>query len=228
MRKTDLDALYQILDGYEQRRDRKISLAELSRTHSPRWGCCFFYEKGEYREESGAPRIVRVESYPRLEAKTDMYSQLILHRGTIAGVFTGGGNHRLSLLRKHIGTAMMNRMQISCESWEDEQFNASVRKLEHPLEVRVSEVISRMEVLMISFEDNDIEKQALRYIQKNAVALLSNWQKEVLDPPSPDWMGKFCSNVLVRDSGLWNTNGVMQRYDSSFIPKFKKIIEQSK
>lgn len=222
MRKRDLDTLYRMLEDYEEKAVNRIALSELSRTSLPLGGCCLYWEPGEKRGDPAKQRIVRVESYPLGKDKDEMYSQLIKHRGTIAGAYKGGGNHRESILRHHIGTALMNKNQDFCDSWEEERANAAVRKKEHPLESIVSSVISQMQVLIIPVKNPDANK--LKFVEQNLIALLSNWGKEAIDPPSPGWLGHYCSNVLVRGSGLWNTNGVMLKYDRQFLAVMSAIL----
>ncbi|NLO21913.1 MAG: hypothetical protein GX119_07915 [Syntrophomonadaceae bacterium] len=223
MRKRNLDTLYQLLENYEERVAQRIALGELNRKLLPPGGCCFYWEPGENRQDKGKQRIVRVESYPLEDAKRSMYSQLIKHRGTIAGTFKGGGDHRQSLLRHHIGTALINKNREFCDTWEGETANAAVRKKEHLLETMVSRVSIQMEVLVIPFKNIDAIK--LKYIEQNLIALLSNWGKKALDPPSSEWLGHYCGNVLVRDSGLWNTNGVMLKYDPQLISLLSVMLD---
>jgi hypothetical protein len=54
-------------------------------------------------------------------------------------------------------------------------------------------------------------------IERNAIALLSNYGKAVIDPPSPDWLGRHCDRERVRISGLWNNNHVDEAYDPGFL-----------
>ncbi|KUG03474.1 hypothetical protein ASZ90_019110 [hydrocarbon metagenome] len=227
MRKRDLDALYRILDWYEHREGNRIYIGEISRKTLPAKGWCFFYEKGECRQKTSEPRIVRVESYSEQDEKISIYNQLLTHRGNIAGVYSGGGNHRRSFLRKHIGTAIMNKLARSCTTWEEDQVNASTRKTEHWLESLVSEVTGSMEVLVVPIDNNRDMGRIAKYIEKNAIALLSNFNKDPVDSPSSDWLGSRCSNPLVRGSGVWNSNGVMYQYDQHFLEVFKRIVRGS-
>lgn len=222
MRKRDLDTLYGLLEDYEERAGRRIALSELSRKLLPQGGCCLYWDPEEKRQETFKQRIVRVECYPPED--DNMLSQLLKHRGTIAGTYKGGGNHRQSLLRHHIGTALINKNQESYDTWEGDQANAAIRKKEHPLETMVSRVSSQMQVLVIPVKNHDNVK--LKYIEQNLIALLSNWGKKAIDPPSPGWLGHYCSNILVRDSGLWNTNGVMLHYEQQFLWLMSAILQQ--
>lgn len=174
------------------------------------------------------PRIVRVESNLKQKEDATLHSQLLKHRGNIAGPYMGGGDHRQSLLRKYIGSALMNKYNKYCNTWEEPKANTVIRKLEHWLEMEISKHIQKMQVLVIPIEsgNEEIKKLAL-YIEENIIALLSNFYKYPIDSPSPEWLGRYCQNNLVQISGLWNTHGVMKRYDRGFLQWFEKIIIHS-
>jgi len=64
------------------------------------------------------------------------------------------------------------------------------------------------------------------YIERNSIALLSNYQKPPLDPPSAEWRGYRCDRERVRLSGLWNQNHVNEPYDPVFLQTLEALIEQ--
>ncbi len=225
MRKRDLDVLYRTLDWYEHRKGKRIALGKVSRDLLPVRGWCFFFENGEYRQNMSIPRIVRVESHCALDDKMSVYNQILKHRGNIAGAYMGGGNHRRSFLRKHIGTAIMNKLARYCETWEEDRAKASIRRAEHWLETMVSSATSSMEVLVVPIENIGDMDITAKYIEQNMIALLSNFNEDPVDSPSLDWLGNFCSNALVRGSGLWNSNGVMLQYDHNSLKIFQRLME---
>lgn len=66
-----------------------------------------------------------------------------------------------------------------------------------------------MPFLWLAIEDEASPDSLRGYIERNAIALLSNFGKEPrLDPPSAKWLGNFCKNERVRRSGLWNDRHV--------------------
>ncbi len=203
-------------------------MGEVRRNLIPERGWCFFFEKGEYRNDTSISRVVRVENHRSQDTKMSIYSQLLKHRGNKAGAYSGGGNHRLSLLRNHIGVSIMSNLALPCKTWEEGKANRTIRREEHWLETMVSETVSSMEVLVVPTEDGREWDRITKYVAQNAIALLSNFNKYPIDSPSPDWLGNFCTNALVRESGLWNTNGVMLKYDHRFLEIFRKIVCESK
>ncbi len=65
--------------------------------------------------------------------------------------------------------------------------------------------------------DDEPGPQSLRgFIERNAIALLSNYGKLPIDPPSDSWLGSYCTREKVRTSGLWNSNHVDESYDPAF------------
>lgn len=64
-------------------------------------------------------------------------------------------------------------------------------------------------------------------IEANAIALLSNFNRQPVDRPSDEWLGLHCTNTLVREAGLWNSNHVMDNYDSGFLDKMKNLVRKS-
>ena len=75
--------------------------------------------------------------------------------------------------------------------------------------------------------DDEPGTESLRgYIERNAIALLSNFDKEPLDPPSNGWLGHSCNRERVRKSGLWNQEHVKEAYDPAFLSHFDRLISE--
>jgi hypothetical protein len=79
-------------------------------TAADRWpsdGVYFFFEDGETRTDARTPRVVRVGTHALTEqSRTTLWARLRQHRGTLAGQNPGGGDHRGSIFRMHVGTAL--------------------------------------------------------------------------------------------------------------------------
>ena len=65
---------------------------------------------------------------------------------------------------------------------------------------------------------------SLDYIERNAIALLSNFGKVPLDAPSAGWLGHSCNCERGRLSGLWNSRHVNEPYDPEFFPCLTQLI----
>jgi hypothetical protein len=186
----------------------------------------FFMEDGEVRSDSGTgPRIVRVGTHALMEGSgTKLWRRLSQHRGQQK---TGGGNHRGSIFRLIVGTAVMARNGHDLPSWgHGRNAPADVRAGESALECEVSKVICAMPFLWLAIDDEPGAESLRGYIERNAIALLSNFDKEPLDPPSTGWLGHSCNRELVRKSGLWNQNHVDEAYDPAFLGRFDRFVSE--
>jgi hypothetical protein len=191
----------------------------------PRRGVYFFMEDGEERRDTGAgPRIVRVGTHAlKAGSSTTLRTRLSQHRGQKN---SGGGNHRGSIFRLIVGTALIARDRLSFPTWDDRRGTASpsVRTDELALEQAVSRVIGAMKFVFLAIDDEPGPGSARGDIERNAIALLSNFRKDPLDPPSPGWLGHHCSRERVRASGLWNSNHVDENYDPGFLPRMEQLV----
>ena len=59
-------------------------------------------------------------------------------------------------------------------------------------------------------------------IQTGAIALLGNFGRAPIDPPSAGWLGVRADNRLVRESGLWNVSHVQDPVDGAFLDVLEK------
>ena len=221
-----LQRFYDCLQNLERRIGGSRSLAVCSGGMAwPERGVYFFMEPNETRSDSGRGlRVVRVGTHAlKPGAKSTLWQRLNQHRGMAAG----GGNHRTSIFRLIVGTALIARDGLACPSWNDPKSPTDVRNaaLERDVEREVSAVIGRMPFLWLSIPDEPGPNSLRGYIEQNAIALLSNRRYEPLDPPSPDWLGHHCDRNRVSTSGLWNSNHVDEPYDPTFLDVMERLAE---
>ena len=224
-RLDDLRRFYHILDVLEARLGGARFLAECNgRLRWPQRGVYFFMEQGEERSDTGTGRrIVRIGTHALTQgSKTKLWSRLSQHRGQIT---SGGGNHRGSIFRLIVGTALMAGDDHVFPTWgKGSTASAAIRTGETHLECEVSKVIGAMPFVWLAVDD-DPGKASLRgYIERNSIALLSNYRKPRLDPASQTWLGQFCTRERVRESGLWNSNHVDDEYDPEFLDRLAQIV----
>src|SRR5215210_2279274 len=137
-RLADLQTMYSLLCTLKEALGGARTLAACSgRLGWQRRGVYFFMEDGEIRSDSGiGPRIVRVGTHALKEgSEPKLWTRLSQHRGQKK---SGGGNHRGSIFRLIVGTAIMARHGHDCRTWGEGQ-NA-------PAEVRVGELALEREV----------------------------------------------------------------------------------
>jgi hypothetical protein len=101
--------------------------------------------------------------------------------------------------------------------------HADIRSMEHGCECRVSLVVRAMPFLWLEVDDEPGPKSMRAYIERNSIALLSNFNERA-DVPSDSWLGNWCRHPDVKSSGLWNSNHVRESYDSNFINHLDRLI----
>lgn len=226
-RLDDLRRFYAILERLAVKCDGPRMLAQCTgRMGWPSRGVYFFQEPGELRTDSGeGPRIVRVGTHAlNAGSQTSLWGRLSQHRGQAND---GSGNHRGSIFRLLVGTALMEIDGYTLPTWgRGSHAPRAVREKELPLERLVSRTIGSMPFLWLAVTDPAGPDSLRGYIERNAIALLSNYRKPALDAPSPAWLGHHCNREKVWASGLWNQNHVDEDYDSAFLDVLDKLASE--
>ncbi len=189
-------------------------------------GLYFFQERGEDRTDTGpGPRVIRVGTHALKDgSRTTLWNRLSQHKGTAK---TGGGNHRGSIFRLIVGTALIDINGYSFPIWGQGSSGArDIREKEQPLEKLVSQTIGEMPVLWLAITDDPGPESLRGYIERNAIALLSNYNQSPIDAPSPQWLGHHCNREKVRSSGLWNQNHVDEGYDPAFLDELERLVSK--
>lgn len=86
----------------------------------------------------------------------------------------------------------------------------------------VSQYIGAMPFLWVAANDAAGPESVRVYLERNAIALLSNSNNPASDTPSPGWLGHLCPRDKVRRSGLWNSHHVDENYDPAFLAVLKR------
>jgi hypothetical protein len=100
----------------------------------------------------------------------------------------------------------------------------NVRANEIAHERAVSDYIGRMSFLVLDIPDEPGPASVRGIIERNSIALLSNFRRAVLDPASDTWLGGACPRERVQLSGLWNNNHVDEDYDPAFLDTFADLV----
>lgn len=108
---------YSILEAFKVHIGSPRTLGESNgRMPWPTRGVYFFGEPGEVRSDTGSgPRIVRVGTHAlKTGSKAKLWTRLSQHKGQASN---GGGNHRGSIFRLIIGTALIQRHGCASPTW---------------------------------------------------------------------------------------------------------------
>lgn len=225
VRLQHLVRFYSLLDRLEGNVGGARRLADCSgRMAWPRRGVYFFREEGESRSDSGSgPRIVRVGTHALKAASgTRLWTRLSQHKGQLS---TGGGNHRGSIFRLIVGAALTAGHAYDFPTWGDgNTASGDGRKHELGLEREVSRVVGMMPFIWLAIDDDAGPKSSRGDVERNSIALLSNYERPPLDPPSREWLGSRSDRDRVRASGLWNSNHVDESYDPAFLDRLEQLV----
>ncbi len=226
-RTQDQDRLYDLLSQLSERIGGPRLLAESTgRDLWPSHGVYFFYEAGEQRA-NGKPRVVRVGTHAlTTTSRTTLWQRLSQHRGQMAGRHPGGGNHRGSVFRLHVGVAIIRRdgcADALLRSWLASSADPAWREEEHLIEQAVSTVIRNMPVSCLPVPTRSDGTSDRGLIERGAIALLSG-PAGVGDQPSPGWLGAASPDRRIRDAGLWNINHVKERYDPAALDRIAHYV----
>lgn len=231
-RLDQINRLYEVLRDLEAMLDGKRRLADChGKMDWPQRGVYFFFEPGEERSSGPDLRVVRVGTHAiKRDSQTTLWDRLRTHRGTFSGKRAGGGNHRGSIFRLHVGTAFLRKegLEERYPTWGvGSSASVEVRDQEHCIERKVSQYIRSMPFLWLRVDDAPGPQSQRAYLERNSIALLSNYGKlgtdAAIDPPSAGWLGFHCSNIKVRRSGLWNADHVTE---GEWDPLFLDVLEE--
>lgn len=236
-RLADLCRLYALLDVQAERVGGRRAAGEILTSSLPNRGVYFFFEPGEIRKESGdGARVVRVGTHALGAGSMSTLKQRLRQH---VGGRAGGGNHRGSIFRLLVGQALLAKEDNrGCTSWgiKGEAKKAAlalgiaqenIKAAEAPVEQRVSAHIAAMSVVVIPVADEPGPQSMRGWVERNAIALLSNFNRHPLDPPSSNWLGHSSNRPLVRSSGLWNQNHVEDTHAASLLDELEQLVSRS-
>ena len=223
-RQDDLDYFYELLDDLKDRLGgtRKLKNCD-GYMDWPDRGVYFFLEPGETRGSTDQARVTRVGTHAVSEGSTtSLWNRLKGHYGTGIGSenHPHGGSHRGSVYRKRVGEAIIEKYDLHDDypEWDKrwsgiERERSEVRDEEYIMERRVSTYIREQPFLWVEVDDEPGPDSDRAYLEQNAIALLSNYDKPTLDARDDGWLGKYSRSREIRESGLWNVNHVDEEYD---------------
>lgn len=231
-RQAALDHLYDLLDELETRVGGMRTLDECTGYMDwPDRGVYVFFAPDERRAGTDQRRVTRVGTHAvSTGSETTLWSRLRTHRGAKRGTYEGGGNHRGSVFRQRVGEAMLVRDGIDDQfpQWGVGSSAPRERRLsELPHERRVSEYVRSLPFLWVRVADEPGPESDRAYLERNLIALLSNYDRPACDPRDESWLGRDSRSEKIRESGLWNVDHVEKSYDPSFLDRFAQAVGET-
>ena len=222
------ERLYGLLDDLAARTSGPKELRACGgRLPWPQRGIYFFFESGEVRPDDRL-RVVRVGTHAlRHGSSSTLWGRLSQHRGNLAGSNPGGGNHRGSIFRLHVGEALLARDGDPAgiaQTWgRGTKATPEIRTREAEHERRVSAHIGSMPFLWVAIDDEPGPLSDRGLIERSIIAMLSS---DPTDPPSPTWLGHWANRPVIRSSGLWNVNHIGERPDPAALDRLAHWISK--
>lgn len=230
-RTAHLEQFYDLLDQLEQKFGGKRHLADCNGQMGwPKRGVYFFFEPNEFRTtQADKMRVVRVGTHAVSSgSKSTLWGRLRSHKG----LNSGGGNHRGSIFRLHVGAALLAKTDIELATWGvNSSASREIRQNETQLEQQVSAYIGKMPFLWLAVDDEPSTASHRSVIEKNSIILLAGQDGySPLDKSSREWLGHWSARDKIRQSGLWNLNyvaslGQQYSYDAGFLDLMKDYVE---
>lgn len=159
----------------------------------PKNGIYLFFERGEVvqRRNKILQRIVRVGTHK----KNGLFSRRIRqHYGRVASL---GGNKNASVFRRHLGGALLRRLDLSDPRLEEWLTQGA------PTFPEVESMVSLLLRFDFAFSCLRVDREGERLdLERSLIALLA---QHPLGRPSRTWLGAYAASERIRESGLWNT-----------------------
>lgn len=160
-------------------------------------------------------RVVRIGTHAvSAGSKSSLWSRLSTHRGTSEG----GGSHRSSIFRSHVGKAIIaaeTEPQWPSSWGEGQNAPKHVRDEERGLEQRVSAYIGSLRVLWLDVPDDPGPGSDRAFLERNLIAIYS--RVGLLSPVlARDWLGAWSPEWRIASTGLWNLDHALAVAHASF------------
>jgi hypothetical protein len=193
----------------------------------PTRGLYIFYEPNETRSSTPSiSRVVRVGTHAvGIGRDSSLWKRLRTHKGSEGGE----GHHRSSVMRKHIGRAILRKRgdESDVPTWgRSHPTNPRQLAAESDLEREVSEYIGRMEVLWLAIDDPPGPASHRAIIEEFLVAAVSNHECPI-DQPSPTWLGRWSDHRAIRSSGLWNVLLTLKQAHKSRFALLERYVDST-
>ncbi|WP_312622172.1 hypothetical protein [Haloarcula sp. 1CSR25-25] len=227
--------LYQVLGRLRDKIDGPYRLADLDGTFDwPERGIYWFFSP-ESSLSSGSVadnRLTRIGTVGVSEGSSNtLWNRLRQHRGNKRGKYSGGGNHRGSILRLHVGAALIEKHDWYDEypHWGEPNPDApttEVREQEHELEQKVTEYIEALPFLYVNVSGEPGPESDRATIEASTIAMVSHYRRTA-NPADLDWLGYHSPKPEIYRSGLWNIQHISELFDPSVISLLDEYVDET-
>jgi len=237
-RRDDIDRLYGLLDDLERRVGGARKLKNCTGYMDwPDRGVYAFLEPGETRAATDGRRVTRVGTHAVSRGSaTSLWNRLKAHYGTgdRSADHPHGGNHRGSVYRERVGEAIVEKYGLDDDypdwgrRWSKvDRERSVVSDEEYTLERRVSAYVREQPFLWVPLDDEPGPDSDRAFVERNAIALLGNVGVSAVDPRADCWLGRHSRSRAIRESGLWNVEGVDEAHDPAFLDRLATAVDDA-
>jgi hypothetical protein len=220
-RQQNINIFYDLLDEVIKKFPKR-NLDTISKSNLPEKGVYFFFEQNETRQDSNFDRVVRIGTHAAIaNSNATLYDRLYNHKGSKDLT----GNHRGSVFRKLIGYSLLYNDRLKYPYWGDKSKKSDklITSSEKPLEQIVSTYLHTLTFSVLEVPGPSSKNNDRAFIEKNSIALLSNYDRPAIDTCSKKWLGQYSSDPKIIGSGLWNSNYVnCKNIDINYFNTFEK------
>lgn len=222
VRIRDLKNLYMHIDA-ARKENLTFKFSELPSRKLAKRGVYVFLDPREKNFLTNGPRIVRIGTHAvSSESKSTLKTRLRSHFGQR----DGGGNHRGSIFRLHVGRAILESKELDFQRnlWGEGQYAPiEIREGEAELERKVSIYLSDLEVFIVPIDDEPSKDSLRAHVETQLIALCTE-NFEPIDTSEPEWLGHHSPMSSIVKSGLWNLRDVAKKYKPNDIGSVTHLI----
>ena len=220
-RQQNIDKCYDLLDGVIKKFPKR-TLDTISNKNLPEKGVYFFFEQNETRQNINSERVVRIGTHAAIaNSNATLYDRLYNHKGSKDLT----GNHRGSVFRKLIGYSLLYKDELIYPYWGDKSKKSDkpIKLSEKSLEKLVSTYLHTLTFTVLEIPGPSSKDNDRAFIEKNSIALLSNYDRPIIDKCSKNWLGLYSKDNEIINSGLWNSDCVERKeINKNYFDTFEK------
>ena len=234
-----LVSLYAALEKLNERINGPYHLAACNGSMDfPDRGLYFFFAPWSDLETDPARRwhLTRIGTVGVARGSTNtLWKRLRQHRGNKNGKYAGGGNHRGSIFRQHVGRAYIARDESEDEYpyWgqpsgvEELPDTTTIREQEHLLEQRVSTYISQLPFLYLNIPGEARPGNDRADAEMNTIAMTAHARRTNPNLHDADWLGRHSPRPEISQTGLWNIEHVNALFGIDVLETLEQFIDET-